>query len=86
MNALKTMAGPRDFLLIGDSKLISYTNLRALDRAGVTFIAPLGAARVPAGLFTAATLEAAWPVDYIAARDAGKPADQRCRYRSTRTP
>ena len=41
MNALRAMAGPRSFLLIGDSKLISYTNVTAMVDAGVTFIAPL---------------------------------------------
>src|SRR6266545_2816269 len=41
MNRLKTLAGPRSFLLVGDSKLISYTNVTAMIDAQVTFIAPL---------------------------------------------
>jgi hypothetical protein len=81
MNALKAMAGPRDFLLVGDSKLVSYTNLAALGRAGVSFIAPLGAARVPAGLFAGLDLTHATPVDYVAARDTGKDPALRGGYR-----
>jgi hypothetical protein len=81
MTALKQMAGPRDLLLVGDSKLVSYGNVVALQQAGVAFIAPLGAARVPAGLFASLDPAQAIPVDYIAARDAGKPADARGAYR-----
>lgn len=36
MESLRTMAGPREFLLVGDSKLVSYKNLAAMDQAGVT--------------------------------------------------
>ena len=53
MTALKQIAGPRPFLLVGDSKLISYTNAAAMNAERVGFIAPLAAARVPAGLFAA---------------------------------
>ena len=53
MTALKQIAGPRRFLLVGDSKLISYTNAAAMNAQGVGFVAPLAAARVPAGLFAA---------------------------------
>src|SRR5216684_3723777 len=53
MTALRRIAGPRPFLLVGDSKLISYTNAAAMNAQGVGFVAPLGAARVPAGLFAA---------------------------------
>jgi hypothetical protein len=81
MTELKHLAGPRDLLLIGDSKLVSYTNIAALNRAGTAFIAPLPAARVPAGLFTSLDPAEGTVVDYTAERDAGKPADQRCVYR-----
>jgi hypothetical protein len=47
----------------------------------VGFIAPLAAARVPAGLFAALPPGAGTPVDYIAGRDAGKPAAARGVYR-----
>jgi hypothetical protein len=83
MNALKAMAGPRSFLLVGDSKLISYTNVTAMVDAGVTFIAPLAAARVPAGLFAGLDRAAATAVDYIAERDEDKPSWRRGAYRVT---
>ncbi len=81
MTALKRIAGPRPFLLVGDSKLISYTNAAAMAAQGVGFVAPLAAARVPAGLFAALPPQAGTAVDYIAGRDAGKPAAARGSYR-----
>jgi hypothetical protein len=60
---------------------VSYTNIAALDRANTAFIAPLPAARVPAGLFASLDPAEGSVVDYTAERDAGKPADQRCEYR-----
>src|SRR5216117_2724038 len=45
MTALKQIAGPRPFLLVGDSKLISYTNAAAMGAQEVGFVAPLAAAR-----------------------------------------
>src|SRR6516164_5111888 len=45
MTALKKIAGPRTFLLVGDSKLISYTNTAAMNAQEVGFVAPLAAAR-----------------------------------------
>jgi hypothetical protein len=81
MTALKQIAGPRRFLLVGDSKLISYTNAAAMNARGVGFVAPLAAARVPAGLFAALPPGAGAAVDYTAGRDAGKPAAARGIYR-----
>jgi hypothetical protein len=81
MTALKQIAGPRPFLLVGDSKLISYTNAAAMGAQGVGFVAPLAAARVPAGLFAALPPGAGTAVDYTAGRDAGKPAAARGIYR-----
>ena len=81
MTALKQIAGPRTFLLVGDSKLISYANAVAMTAQGVGFVAPLAAARVPAGLFAALPAGAGTEVDYVAARDAGKPAAARASYR-----
>lgn len=48
MSALETMAGRRDFLLVTDSKLVSYPNSTALVAAEVTFVAPVPAAKIPA--------------------------------------
>ncbi|MGI5178611.1 IS1634 family transposase [Dactylosporangium sp. CA-152071] len=81
MQRLQALAGPRRFLLVGDSKLLSYGNITAMADAGVGFIAPLAAARVPAGLFAGLDPAAAVPVDYTALRDAAKPADRRGGYR-----
>ena len=81
MTALKQIAGPRPFLLAGDSKLISYTNAAAMNAQEVGFVAPLGAARVPAGLFAALPPQAGTAADYTAGRDAGKPAAARGSYR-----
>jgi transposase len=83
MGHLKTLAGPRGFLLVGDSKLISYGNVTAMIDGAVTFIAPLAAARVPVGLFAGLDPAAAEAVDYIAERDEDTPPWQRCRYRVT---
>ena len=81
MTALKQIARTRPFLLVGDSKLISYTNAAAMAAQGVGFVAPLAAARVPAGLFAALPPGAGTAVDYTAGRDAGKPAAARGSYR-----
>jgi transposase len=81
MTALKDMAGQRRFLLIGDSKLISYPNVRDIVGAKVAFIAPAPKQHVPAGVLSACDLDAAVPVDYTARRDAGKPADRRGTWR-----
>jgi transposase len=69
------------FLLVGDSKLISYANAAAMNAREVGFVAPLAAARGPAGLFAALPAGAGTTVDYVAARDAGKPAAARASYR-----
>src|ERR1700747_3712694 len=81
MTALKQIAGPRTFLLVGDSKLISYANATAMAAGQVAFAAPLAASRVPAGLFAALPAGAGTEVDYTARRDAGKPAAARGTYR-----
>jgi hypothetical protein len=81
MTALRQVAGPRGFLMVGDSKLISYANAAAMAAGGVSFVAPLAAARVPPGLFAALPAGAGAPVDYTAARDVGKPAGARGSYR-----
>jgi len=79
MTALKQMAAPRRFLLVGDSKLVSYRNLRAMIDAEVDFVASKTYldAKTLAGLDLGATTE----VDYVAGRDAGKPAESRGRWR-----
>jgi transposase len=77
MKALQQLATRRKMLIVGDSKLISYANLAAMDAEGVTFVAPASKTYVPAAELAALDLRSATPVDYVAARDAGKPAGRR---------
>lgn len=81
MESLRSMCGERSFLLVGDSKLVSFENLRQIIAADVTFIAPASKNYIDAEILAACDWEAAIPVDYAAQRDAGKPADRRGRYR-----
>jgi transposase len=81
MQALQKMCGERRFLMVGDSKLVSYNNLRSLTDAGVSFIAPASKAYVSADELAAAGRRRAHPVDYVAQRDQHKPAGERGRYR-----
>jgi hypothetical protein len=81
MTALQTIARPRTFLLVGDSKLISYGNVRDMIAARVQFIAPASKTYVPARVLAGLDVDTATEVDYIAARDAGTPAGARGRWR-----
>jgi hypothetical protein len=81
MRALRKLAGPRRLLLVGDSKLVSYANLRGIMAAEVDFIAPASKTYVPAEVLAGLDPAVATPVDYVAERDAGKPPDQRGSYR-----
>lgn len=81
MKDLRTMAGTRDFLMIADSKLVSYSNVTALLAAGVHFVAPVPAAQVKDSVYAALALDRAAVVDWVPDRDADKPAGQREKYR-----
>jgi transposase len=81
MRALRRLAGKRRFLLVGDSKLVSYANLRDIMAASVDFIAPASKTYVPAEVLAALDPAAAAPVDYLAERDQGKPPTGRGSYR-----
>ena len=81
MRALRHLAAPRSFLLVGDSKLVSYTNVTAMHDAQVTFIAPLAASRIPDGLFASLDHTQAEFVDYVAERDEDKRFFDRDTYR-----
>ncbi len=80
MESLRAMAGQRRFLLVGDSKLISDTNLRAFFDADVTFVAPASKHWVDAGTLATQRIDDTVEVDYVADRDADKPAAGRGRY------
>src|SRR5215213_8250698 len=81
MESLRAMCEPRRFLLVGDTKLISYGNVASMARAGMTFIAPASKAYVDADALRGAAALELHAVDYVAQRDAAKPAEQRGRYR-----
>lgn len=83
MKALRKIAGRKDFLLVADSKLVSYPNISALLDAKVDFVAPLPAAQVKAGVYAALDVESAQLVDYVNDRDRERstPAGQRESYR-----
>ncbi|WP_311923051.1 IS1634 family transposase [Microbispora sp. H10836] len=77
MRALQELAGRRRMLIIGDSKLISYGNLAAMDGDGVDFIAPASKTYVPVSELAGLSLDGAIRVGHIAQRDRAKPADRR---------
>jgi Domain of unknown function (DUF4277) len=68
MEALKKMAGQRKFLLVGDSKLVSYTNLSAMVAAGVSFVAPASKAYVGADTLAGCDRADTTAVDYVPER------------------
>jgi transposase len=77
MKALQELATQRRLLVVGDSKLISYANLAAMDADGVHFVAPASKTYVPAAQLAGLAVEQATKVDYVAQRDQAKPADRR---------
>jgi transposase len=81
MTALQNMAGPRKFLLVGDSKLISYGNVADMIAAGVDFIAPASKTYVPATVLARLDIATATEVDYVAERDTSTPQRERGRWR-----
>lgn len=72
MEALREHARCSDFVLVGDSKLLSESNRRALLAAGVGYLAPL--ARTPDldATFLAIPPDALLPLDYVSAREASR--------------
>jgi transposase len=74
-------AGVKRFLMIGDSKLISYDNLTALSGAQVEFIAPLPASTTPPGVFAALDPASAEQVEYVPLRVADRPTMDKPDYR-----
>jgi transposase len=81
MESLRKMCSPRTFLLVGDTKLVSYGNVASMTRAGTTFIAPASKAYVDAEALRAANGMELRAVDYVAQRDAAKSPQDRGRYR-----
>jgi transposase len=83
MRALVELADTRPFLLVGDTKLVSYTNLAALTSTpGVTFLAPAPKTVVPADVLASQDWATATIIDHVAARDRDKPLHERATYRA----
>ncbi len=80
MTALKKIAGAKTFLLIGDSKLISYDNVAAVTGQECTFLAPASKTYVKAAELAACDLAQATPITYIAQRDEHKSPERRGRW------
>src|SRR3954468_1829833 len=80
MEALRDHAQCQDFVLVGDSKLLSEPNRRALLAAGVGYLAPL--ARTPDldAAFLAIPPDDLIPLDYVSARESTKPPEDRTTY------
>jgi transposase len=80
MHALRQHAGCTDFVLIGDSKLLSTPNRTALLTARLGYLAPL--ARTPEldAEFLAFPAEARQPLAYESAHDRRRPPDARPTY------
>lgn len=77
MRALREHARCTDFVLLGDSKLLSASNRQALLAAEVGYLAPL--ARTPEldAAFLAIPAEQFVPLDYVSARDRARPVEER---------
>ncbi|MGH7759092.1 MAG: IS1634 family transposase, partial [Candidatus Dormibacteria bacterium] len=80
MEALRALAGEKRFMIVGDSKLVSYVNLAAMVTAQVRFIAPASKTYVDAATLAAQDLDSAIPADYVAERDKDKAPHQRGRW------
>ncbi len=80
MTALKKIAGTRTFLLIGDSKLISYDNVAAITGQECTFLAPASKTYVKAAELAACDLAQATEVSHTAQRDERKSTERRGRW------
>jgi transposase len=81
MARFQKTAAVKRFLMIGDSKLVSYDNLTALSSAQVDFIAPLAASATDTAVFAALDPAAAERVHYVPVRVADRPTMDRPDYR-----
>jgi len=80
MQALRQYAQCRDFVLIGDSKLLSDANRRALLAAEVGYLAPLARTAELDAAFLAIPSGQLLPLEYVSERERGKPAAERTSY------
>ncbi len=80
MEALREHAQCRDFVLVGDSKLLSEANRRALLAAAVGYLAPLPRTADLDATFLAIPAEELMPLAYVSERDRRKPPAERASY------
>jgi transposase len=80
MHALREHAHSTDFVLLGDSKLLSEPKIQALLAAGVGYLAPLPRTRDLDAAFLAIPPEQLGALDYVSVREAGKPPQERTTY------
>lgn len=85
MEALRAHARCTDFVLIGDSKLLSAANREALLRAGIGYLAPLPRTAELDEAFLAIPPERLVPLDYVSERDRSKPPAERATYHGSET-
>ncbi len=81
MEVLRAMAGQRRFLVVGDSKLVSYANVAAMIDAGVSFVAPASKNYVSADVLAGCDFATSTLVAYLAERDQALPTADRGAYR-----
>lgn len=82
MEALRTALGRDDFLLCGDTALVSRANLATLQRERIAFLAPLPSAWGYQERYLAELgPDALRPLAYVSARQAALPPEGRTRYR-----
>ncbi len=80
MQALREYARCTEFVLLGDSKLLSETNRQALLAAGVGYLAPLPRTPELDAAFLAIPPEQLVPLEYVSARETGLAAAERTTY------
>ena len=80
MEALRQQAQCRDFVLIGDSKLLSEGNRRALLGGGIGYLAPLPRTDELDRAFLAIPAAALAPLTYVSERERRKPPAERTSY------
>jgi transposase len=84
---LKAALQRSDFLLCGDTALVSEGNLRALISDGIAFLAPLPASWGSHKRYLEElSPERLAPIDYVSERQHNLPAQQRTRYRGAELP
>lgn len=80
LQSLKAQAKLSDFLMIGDSKLLSKENMLAFNRSGLTFLAPAASSKALDAEFLAIASNEFRTLDYLPESQARLPVEQRNTY------